>query len=274
MKERILLFIPGYNCEYQITRVLSQIDESALKYINEIIMVNNISKDMTEKKVIEYVKDNPNIPLKLLRNNENYGLGGSHKVAFEYAISNDFDYVIVLHGDDQGDIHDLIPILKNLDYKKYDCCLGARFAPGAKLGGYSKFRTFGNRVYNILFSVIVGKRIYDLGSGLNMYNVKMLKNKFYMKFPDKLTFNYCMILAADYYKHNISFFPISWREDDQVSNVKMFNQAINVLGMLFKYFLKRGKFITAELREDPKLEYEAQVIYESGINNEISQSTL
>ncbi len=71
-----------------------------------------------------------------------------------------------------------------------------------------------------------------------------------------------MILASNYYKHNISFFPISWREDDQVSNVKMFSQAINVLGMLFGYFTKRGNFITSELRENPKAEYTAKVICE------------
>lgn len=269
MEEKILLFIPAYNCENQIIRVLNQIDEQILNYISEIIMVNNISTDKTEKKVIDYINQHPNMPLKLLRNNKNYGLGGSHKVAFDYSIHNSFDYVVVLHGDDQGNIQDLLPILQEGIYRKYDCCLGARFIKGSKLDGYSKFRTFGNLVYNLLFSLIIRKRVYDLGSGLNMYNTNMLKNKFYMKFPDKLTFNYCMILATSYYKHNISFFPISWREDDQISNVKMFSQAINVLGMLFRYFIKRGEFITSELREEQKLEYTAQVIYESGITNEV-----
>ncbi|MFQ9615390.1 MAG: glycosyltransferase family 2 protein, partial [Clostridium butyricum] len=197
--EKILLFIPGYNCENQITRVLSQIDVLVLSYISEIIMVNNISIDNTEKKVLEFMSQNPKIPLKLLRNNENYGLGGSHKTAFNYAIKNNFDYVIVLHGDDQGDVHDLISILKNGTYREYDCCLGARFMKGSKLKGYSKFRTFGNIVYNFLFSMIIKKKVYDLGSGLNLYNVNMLANKFYTKFPDKLTFNYCMILASKYY---------------------------------------------------------------------------
>jgi glycosyltransferase involved in cell wall biosynthesis len=211
---KIILFIPGYNCENQITRVLKQLKLNVLEYIDEVIMVNNISTDNTEKKVIEFSKEHPEISIKLLRNNENYGLGGSHKTAFNYAIENNFDYIIVLHGDDQGSINDIVPILKNETYKKHDCCLGARFIKGSKLMGYSKFRTFGNRIYNLLFSIVTRRRIYDLGSGLNMYNVDMLKSNFYFKFPDKLTFNCYMILAAEYYKHNIFFFPISWREDD------------------------------------------------------------
>lgn len=249
MKEdKILIFIPGYNCEKQITRVLDSIDSEILKYITEIIFINNRSTDNTEKVVLDYKKNHKEKPIKVLRNDENYNLGGSHKVAFNYAINNNFDYVIVLHGDDQGDIKDLLPYLKNGEYKKYDCLLGARFMKNSRLEGYSRFRTFGNKVYNILFSMVVHKKIYDLGSGLNLYKVNMLKNNFYNKFPDKLTFNYCMILATNYYKQNIKFFPILWKESDQVSNVKLTSQAFNVLSMLIKYMFNH-KFITKELRE-------------------------
>ena len=259
MKERILLFIPGYNCEKQIIRVLNQLNEEVMEYISEIIFINNRSTDDTEKTVLQYKKEHPNLPLHVLRNDDNYNLGGSHKVAFDYGIKNGFDYVIVLHGDDQGNINDLLPILKSGEYKSYDCMLGARFMKGSKLEGYSKFRTFGNKVYNLLFSIVVGKKIYDLGSGLNMYNINMLKEKFYYKFPDRLTFNYCMILASKYYKHNIKFFPISWREEDQVSNVKLTSQAMNVLKMLFTFFFNK-EYIKQEFRQNIIEEYTSKEI--------------
>lgn len=263
MKEKILLFIPGYNCEKQIIRVLNQLDEEVMKYISEVIFVNNISTDNTENVVNEYGEKHTELPLKILRNKENYGLGGSHKTAFGYAMKNGFDYVIVLHGDDQGCIRDILPILESKEYLKHDCCLGARFMKGSKLQGYSKFRTFGNRVYDILFSLVVGYKVYDLGSGLNMYSVKMLENGFYHKFPDALTFNYCMIMAGNFYKHNISFFPISWREDDQISNVKMTSQALNVLKMLIKYAFCKEKFIKSEMRTKEIGEYLADEVMRS-----------
>lgn len=262
-KDKILLFIPGYNCEKQIIRVLGQLDRGVMNYITQVIMVNNRSTDETESVVSRFIGKHPEIPLKLLRNDDNYGLGGSHKVAFDYALKNGFDYVIVLHGDDQGDVHNIIPLLKKQIYKKYDCCLGARFMRGSKLEGYSKFRTFGNCVYDMLFSAVVRKRIFDLGSGLNLYHVKMLEDKFYHKFPDNLMFNYCMILASEYYGHNLCFFPIKWREDDQVSNVKMFNQAVTVLKMLGSYALAPGKFIRSELRDKSRNEYTARIIAEN-----------
>lgn len=249
-------------------RVLKQLDSKVIKYIDEVIVVNNRSTDNTEAVVTKFIQE-AKVHAKLLRNDENYGLGGSHKVAFDYAIKNNFDYAIVLHGDDQGDIHDIVSILENKKYRDYDCYLGARFLKGSKLDGYSLFRTFGNIVYNMLFSIVTFKPIYDLGSGLNMYKVNMLNGKFYIKFPDDLTFNYCMILSAQYYNHNIKFFPISWREDDQVSNVKMFSQAIRVLNMLMTYFFKSANFIKSDLRAENKENYTAKVIYENKIPDSV-----
>lgn len=260
MEERILLFIPGYNCGKQIRRVLSQLNDEALDLITHTIVVNNRSTDDTEDKVIQFIHENPEVSLSLLRNDDNYGLGGSHKVAFSYAILNKYDYVIVLHGDDQGSIRDLIPIIKRGDHRKYDCYLGARFMRESNISGYSRFRTFGNQVYNLLFSLAVGRKVFDLGSGLNMYKVSMLQGQYYSKFPDDLTFNYCMVLALDYYKQKAMFFPISWREEDQLSNVKLFKQAIAVLNILSKYTINKKKLIKSELRDRVRHEYTAKLI--------------
>lgn len=261
MADKILLFIPMYNCEKQITRVLEQVNDEVLKCISEIIVINNRSTDNGEQASVDFCRKHTEMPVKVLRNDENYGLGGSHKVAFQYAVANRFDYVIVLHGDDQGDISNLLPYLKDKEYQNYDCFLGARFMKGAKLQGYSKFRTFGNRVYDFLFTLGCGYKIYDLGSGLNMYSVSILKDHFYLKYMDNLVFNYCMIMGSAYYKHKVKFFPISWREDDQISNVRMVNQALTVLRLLWSFVCNKKKFIEAEHRDKIWTAYTAQVIY-------------
>ncbi len=259
MKDRILLFIPAYNCQKQIIRVLGQLDSDMMHYITEVIVVNNRSTDDTELVVKGFIERHPDVPVKLLRNKENYGLGGSHKVAFSYAKDRGFDYVIVLHGDDQGRLEDFLPVLRTRYYAKHDCVLGARFMRGSKLEGYSAFRTFGNFVYDFLFAAVVRKRIFDLGSGLNMYSVNMLKNEYYKKFPDNLMFNYCMILASEYYRQDIHFFPVSWREEDQVSNVKMVDQAVTVLKMLADYY-RDPAVINNDYREKEIETYEADII--------------
>ncbi len=74
-------------------------------------------------------------------------------------------------------------------------------------------------------------------------------------------FNYCMVMGQAYYKHKVQFFPIIWREDDQVSNVKMMNQAMVVLKMLWSYIVNKKKFVTSEHRDKIVENYTAQVIY-------------
>lgn len=261
MKNRILVFIPMYNCKNQITRVLKQIDAVVREFVTEVIVVDNGSTDGGREIALKYIKDTNNTGfIKLLKNKENYNLGGSEKVAFSYAVENNFDYFIILHGDDQGSIHDLIPYLKSGEYKRYDRFLGSRFMKESKIQGYSRFRIFGNKVYNIIFSIFLGRKIYDLGAGLNCYKVSILKNKFYHKFPDSLMFDYIMLMASSYYKHNIKFFPISWREDDQVSNVRMLNQAITTLKYLFSFFFNKKSIETKEFREKIINNYEAEEV--------------
>ena len=74
MNDRMLLFIPAYNCEKQIVRVLHQLDEEVVPYFEEILVVNNRSTDHTEQVVMEYLAEHPSLPVKLMRNDDNYGL--------------------------------------------------------------------------------------------------------------------------------------------------------------------------------------------------------
>ena len=71
----------------------------------------------------------------------------------------------------------------------------------------------------------------------------MLKSKYYEKFPDNLTFNCYMLFALASYKQTYRFVPIVWREEDQVSNVKMTRQAWQTLKMAVSYFFGRKKFM-------------------------------
>ena len=260
--KKILLFIPCYNCEKEITKVLESLINYK-RYFAQIMVIDNGSRDNTTGNAIEWAKNHSFMPVAIMKNQKNYNLGGSHKAAFEYAINNGFDYVAVLHGDNQGEISDLKEILEKEIYTKYDCCLGARFMKGSRLINYSPVRIIGNITFNLMFSICLFKKLYDLGGGLNIYSVEMLKNKFYLKFPDALTFNYLMTMALDYYKHKYMFFPLTWKEEGQISNVKVTSQGFDLLSKLFKYMLNKKKFITSELRSEIIQEYKFDCLYQN-----------
>lgn len=262
MKDKILLFIPMYNCEKQIVRVLTQITFDVCKYLTEIIVVNNQSMDNGEQIVKNYFVCNSfPIPVKLLRNRQNYGLGGSHKIAFFYAIKHGFDYVIVLHGDDQGQIMDIVPYLSDGKYRQFDSLLGSRFMKKSELINYSGFRIFGNHVFNLFFSGVTGRRITDLGSGLNLYKVDYLKGGFYAFFPNSLSFNVYMLLYGVFSESRFAFFPLSWREEDQASNAKFFRQSIEFLHLAAQYVFCRKRLFSMKENKYSQIDYTYDVIY-------------
>ena len=131
----------------------------------------------------------------------------------------------------------------------------------SKLIGYNKLRIWGNYGFNFLFSLVVHRKVKDLGSGLNLYKVEPLRSKYYLKYPDTLYFNDLMILASCYYKQNMMFYPISWREEDQISNNKLLNFSCSLLKMLWRYMKNKKKYIEQDMRTKKIDEYSAQIIY-------------
>ena len=246
LMNKTLLFIPMYNCKNQIVRVLSQLDEKVCRYISEVIVVDNGSTDGGRESVKAFLEDAaPFLPrISLLLNDENYGLGGSHKVAFNYAVKNQFDYVIVLHGDDQGDIKDLLPYLRSGMAYKYDSFLGSRFEKNSVLVNYAPVRIVGNHIFNVFMTFMLGRRISDLGSGLNMYRVNYLRSGFYRSFTNTLSFNVYMLIYGIYSGSRFRFFPLSWREDDQVSNARFLKQTLEIAGITFSYLINKRAAMT------------------------------
>jgi dolichol-phosphate mannosyltransferase len=262
-RQRVLLFIPMYNCAKQIARVLDQLTPDIRRHFDGLIIVDNGSTDGGRAAAVKALSRLEGLPAKLLLNDGNYGLGGSHKVAFDYALSNDFDYLVVLHGDDQGSISDIAPLIARGEHLALDCLLGARFMKGSHLRGYSAVRTFGNLVFNALYSIASGTRIHDLGSGLNLYALAAFGDREYLRCADDLTFNYHMILRSIAARQRIRFFPLEWREDDQISNVKLVRQSLRVLSIAVRYALQRNRYLADDYSAQRGQPYSFSVEYDS-----------
>jgi len=262
MTDRILVFIPCYNCERQIGRVLRQFEGVPPGTFHEILVVDNRSRDGTASVAAAALSSVGPIPARVVRNSENYGLGGSHKAAFAYAARQGHTHVVVLHGDDQGSIDDVLPIVLDGDHHRFDACLGARFMRGSRLIGYSTLRRLGNRVFNVLFSGAVGRRVFDLGSGLNIFGPAVFGSHSILKYPDDLRFNVLLLLGMYDRDLRVSYFPISWREDDQVSNVRMLSQALRTAAAAGDYVFRRRHLRSGEHRDTPRESYTFEVIAE------------
>jgi dolichol-phosphate mannosyltransferase len=260
MIDRILVLIPCYNCERQIGRVLEQFRGVPPGTFEEILVLDNRSSDATARVAREAAHAVGSCRVIVARNRENYSLGGSHKAAFAYAEALGFTHVIVLHGDDQGRIVDVLPLLADGAHRSHDACLGARFMQGSRIEGYSLIRRIGNRVFNLIFSVVLRRRVADLGSGLNVFRQTVFPPTITAHLPDDLHFNPYLLVAMVDRGMCLMFFPISWREDDQVSNVRMASQALRTLGAAREYLTTRRFLRFGEHRTVPRDGYTFDVL--------------
>lgn len=246
--QRHLLFIPTYNCQKQIVRVLQTLTTDSAQWFEQILVIDNRSSDDTLNACKMALSNHPlSSKIVVVRNLENAGLGGTHKNAFDFAIERKFDYVTILHGDDQGSLTDFQEIFSSLDGQS--SYLGARFHPKSALVNYSRLRTAGNILFNVVSSLITGRKIEDLGgSGLNTFHVKSLSKLNYHSYSNDLTFHVYLLLDAVSKRQSIRFIPISWREEDQISNAKVFRQGLKLLKILMKFLLGQHSQVAAAPR--------------------------
>ncbi|AGH96568.1 glycosyltransferase family 2 protein [Pseudobdellovibrio exovorus] len=238
---KIALAIPCYNCEPQILRVISELQEviKTEAQIETVFLIDNISQDNTPQVALDFIKKNELLGFKVFQNSTNIGLGGTHKVAFTLAKSAGATHLLILHGDHQATAYD-IPQLIALS-KKHNgiTVLGSRFSDTSLLSGYSLTRTYGNIALNMLYSLFTFRKISDLGSGLNLFRLSdfdsHLADGSYQNFDNGFTFNMDLLLHLVRTNTSFLYSPIRWSTTDQISNAKALQVGFKTLVKLFKW---------------------------------------
>jgi glycosyltransferase involved in cell wall biosynthesis len=230
---KILVAVPMFNCAKQIIDTL----DSILQYqhgISEVWIIDNRSTDQSSYIVEEYLKSMKSlqIPMKLFRNKENIGLGGTHKITFKMAYEKLFSHVLIFHGDHQAQGSDLATFIEIAQNKPHSIILGSRFMRKSSRIGYSKSRTFANYIFNFLLSIRERKIVKDLGSGLNIFPIKVIQNINLTLLPNDLTFNIALLRQLIHSNAEIIWQPIKWKEEDQISNVKIISQTLATLRLI------------------------------------------
>ena len=234
---KTFIAIPAYNCAPQISRVLDEIDTDLAARVEEIWVIDNRSTDGTAEVAVAYAAKGRLPNLRVFQTQQNNNLGGTHKVAFNHAAALGGTHVAILHGDNQAKSSEVGMLLDVAESGKAQTVLGSRFSKGSTLQGYDWKRIAGNRVLNAIYSVVALRKLSDLGSGINLFALSDLDPKTYQRFADKLTFNFELLLDLVSRKVRFVYVPITWREDDQVSNARNWNIFRTALVNLLKWRL-------------------------------------
>jgi glycosyltransferase involved in cell wall biosynthesis len=241
---KITVAVTCYNCENQIAWALIEIDSilGSVTEISEIAVIDNCSADETFKianDTLRYLSHSQKF--KVIKNTKNVGLGGSHKIAFELSKQYQSSHLLIFHGDHQASALDIQALIQTSQANNAATCLGARFLNLSLLSGYSFVRTAGNIFLNLLYSIFCRKKIYDLGSGLNLFRVSDFDLNAMQNFDDGFTYNMDLLLYLVEKKLPFKYHPIRWSTSDQISNARALQVGFKTLTKLFSWLARTIK---------------------------------
>jgi len=236
---KILVFIITYKASYRIKKVVSEIPFSYLnKYNYKILISDDCSKDDTVKNIV-YIKNKiKNVITNF--NSHNLGYGGNIKKCLNYAYKNNFDYAVMIHGDNQYSSKYVKLMLNNVLISKNAAISGSRMhnKKAALKGGMPIYKFIGNIFLTKLFNFLYKTSFTDCHTGYWLYNLKKIRKNLINKLDNGFLFDLDMRLMLIKKKEIIEEIPIITRYGTERSSMHI-NYAIKFfLKILIKKFYK------------------------------------
>ena len=231
---RIALVIPTYNCATQAIRVLEKICTHEAKEIDTIFIVDNQSYPEQVNLVKSFLETyHFKGKVKFFQNVTNLGLGASFKRSWIYLRKLGFDQMIFLHGDDQADFKDYLIFRNSTKSFQTPIAFGARFMKEKNIKNYSFKRLWANQLLNRVLTILTGVKIWELGSGLNSYQLTAISDKDILNLSNDITFDLEFLIFCIKRKIEFTYFPISWKSEDEVSSINEIVVGCKLIKIMF-----------------------------------------
>ena len=241
--KKLLILITAYNVENFIKKVINRIPHNLLSanYNYQILIIDDKSKDKTKEEIKKIKDDNRHIKIKCLFNKVNQGYGGNQKIGYHYAIKNEFDYVLLLHGDGQYAPEKILDMLQPFETLDCDAVQGSRMINkfGALKGGMPIYKFIGNIFLTYIQNLITKMGLSEFHSGYRAYKVKSLTD-----IPFELNSNYFhfdteILIQLKILNKKIFEISIPTFYGKEISSLKSVDYGFAILKTTLKYYCQR-----------------------------------
>jgi glycosyltransferase involved in cell wall biosynthesis len=156
-----IAIIPCYNEERSIGSVILK----TKRFVNEVLVVDDGSSDETKRIAKE-------AGASVISHKKNRGKGAAIRTGFQYALQNDFEYVVTIDGDGQHNPLEIPALLKNVMYNGHDVSIGFRVGDNSEM---PLWRRVGKRVLDYTTSMGTGGFVTDSQCGFRAFNKKAVE---------------------------------------------------------------------------------------------------
>ena len=166
---KTLVFTATYNEAENILEFIRKVEKLNLNL--DLLIIDDNSPDLTSKIVRDYSKNKKNISL-IIRNNKQ-GLDTAHKLAYNFAIKNNYNNLISMDADLSHDPKEIPEFLNQL--KNYQFVIGSRYVIGGNCG-MSGFRLLLSVCGNKLIKSLLNIDCNEFTTSYRGFNLTELKN--------------------------------------------------------------------------------------------------
>ena len=229
-QKRILVFTACYNEKENIEKLILKIRENLPE--GEILIIDDNSPDQT-KEVINDLKDKIS-KLYLIVREKKLGLDTAHKFAYEYAIKNNYDYLITMDADLSHDPRELMNFVKNLDENAF--VIGSRYILGGKCE-MKGTRLIMSKIGNLVIKIFSKINSNEFTTSYRGFNLKKLKN-FHLNDVKETGYSFFMgtLFELEKKKFYIKEIPITFADREQgtskIPRLEIFRTIKNLLNVL------------------------------------------
>ncbi len=200
---RRVAVMPAYNEEATIVSVLERLEPLA----DDIIVVDDGSRDHTRDLVLEFARSRPHV--RLICFNQNQGMSAAYYRAFQElgrrvsaGLLSPDDVVLTVDADGQHEPSEVDALVAKLVDERLDAVIARR---GMDL--YTTYKRVGNWIMSAWASLWAGQRLYDVESGYRVFRAGALLSalRFYKGYKYSETVEVAVILPHLGYRVDNSF---------------------------------------------------------------------
>lgn len=231
---RVAAILPCYNEEKLIAKTIETLPE----FIDDIIAVDDMSKDKTWDIISKIAKKNKKV--KPIHLDKNVGIGGAYINGFEFALGHKADLIFTMAGDaqcNQNYMNNMIDTLldNDIDYVKAN-----RFVHLEELKQMPRFRRIGNTVITILTKFSSGYySIFDSQNGYGVFKRKTLIDLPFEHIGKRYDYENTLLIALSIMGAKVKDEPVPAIYGDEESTIPVFKTTLRALRVVWKGFWKR-----------------------------------
>ncbi len=168
--KKTLIVIPTYNEINNISELIDKIMDDQKH--SDILFVDDNSPDGTGDLLKEISKEKNNIHL--LSRPGKLGLGTAYIAGFNWAIQNNYDYVLQMDADLSHNPSDISRLLESV--QDCDLVIGSRYLDGFNVINWPLRRLLLSYCANLYTRILIGIPIHDSTGGFKCFKIDVLKN--------------------------------------------------------------------------------------------------